>query len=81
MLFLLVSTVSHSSETAYKISLKRANPDKPLTRGEILSAVETRYKGRIMTIQAKPSNDAEDCHIVRMISLSGEYMTIEVACN
>ena len=78
---LSVSPAIHAADTQYKIAMKRSNPDKPLTRDEVLSAVETRYKGRIMSLQAKPSSGAPDCHIVRMMSLTGEYMTINVACD
>jgi hypothetical protein len=77
---LAVSPAIHASD-AYKIAMKRSHPDKPLTRDEILSAVEKRYKGRIMSLQAKPSSGAQDCHVVRMMSLTGEYMTIHVACD
>lgn len=78
---LSVSPAIHAADTPYKIAMKRSDPDKPLTRDEVLSAVETRYKGRIMSLQAKPSSSAPDCHIVRMMSLTGEYMTIGVACD
>lgn len=79
--FLSTSPALHAAETPYKVTMKRSSPDKPLTRDEILSAVETRYKGRIMSLQAKPSSAMPDCHIVRMMSLTGEYMTINVACD
>jgi hypothetical protein len=65
----------------YKISLKRIKPSEPISRDGILSAVNDKYDGRIMSVQEKPSPNAPDCHIVRMLGLTGEYMTIYVACG
>lgn len=78
---LAVPSIANASDTKYKISMKRANPSEPISRDGILSAVKAKYKGRILSVQEKPSSSAPDCHIVRMLSLDGEYMTIKVACG
>jgi hypothetical protein len=82
---LLAASPAIHASAVYKIAMKRSHPDKPLTRDEILSAVEKRYKGRIMSLQAKPSGAAQDCHVARMMGAEdphvGEHMTIHVACD
>ncbi|MBU0655514.1 MAG: hypothetical protein KJ914_10345 [Gammaproteobacteria bacterium] len=78
---LSVSSAASAADTKYKISMKRANPAEPISRDGILSAVKSKYKGRILSVQEKPSPSTPDCHIVRMLSLDGEYMTIQVACG
>lgn len=79
--FSSLPSVASAADTKYKISMKRANPAEPISRDGILSAVKSRYKGRILSVQEKPSASAPDCHIVRMLSIDGEYMTIQVACS
>lgn len=74
-------SVAGAADAKYKISMKRANPAEPISRDGILSAVKSKYKGRILSVQEKPSASAPDCHIVRMLSIDGEYMTIQVACG
>lgn len=74
-------TIASADDAKYNISMKRANPNEPISRDGILSAVKSKYQGRILSVQEKPSSSAPDCHIVRMLSLTGEYMTIQVACG
>ncbi len=76
----LLLSVADAADTTYKIPLKRLNPSEPISRDGILSAVKSKYTGRILSVQEKPSTSAPDCHIVRMLSLNGEYMIIKVAC-
>lgn len=64
-----------------KISLKRTNPSEPIGRDAVLSKVKSEYKGRVLSVQEKPLPGYPDCHIVRMLSLEGEYLTIKVACS
>lgn len=77
----LLLPVASATDTTYKISIKRANPAEPISRDGILSAVKAKFKGRILSVQEKQTTSAPDCHIVRMLSLSGEYMVIQVACG
>ncbi|WGZ96314.1 MAG: hypothetical protein QJT81_10255 [Candidatus Thiothrix putei] len=70
-----------AADSDKKISLKRSNPAEPIGRDAILSKVKAAYKGRILSVQEKPLPDYPDCHIVRMLSLEGEYLTIKVACS
>lgn len=70
-----------SADSQYKVAMKRSNPNDPISRDGILSAVNDKYKGRILSVQEKPSPSSPDCHIIRMLSLTGEYMTIYVACD
>lgn len=70
-----------AADSIYKISLKRQTPNNPISRDKILSAVNDKYHGRILSIQEKQTPSAPDCHIVRMLGLDGEYMTLHVACG
>ena len=70
----------NAAEVMHKISMTRANPTQPISRDAILSTVKSTYKGRILSVQEKPTPDFPDCHIVKMISLEGEYLSINVAC-
>ena len=72
---------AHAADSERKISLKRVNPNEPIGRDAILSQVKSQYKGRILSVQEKPLPGYPDCHIVRMLSLEGEYLTIKVACS
>lgn len=64
-----------------KISLKRSNPNEPIGRDAVLSHVKAKFSGRVLSVQEKPTAKYPDCHIVRMLSVDGEYLTIKVACN
>ena len=75
------SSIAVAADTQYKISMTRSNPNEAISRDGILSAVKEKYTGRILSIQESPSPSTPDCHIVRMLSLTGEYMTIRVACG
>lgn len=78
----LVSSVTQAGETEQKISMQRVKPDEPIGRDAVLAQVKARYKGgRILSIQEKPLPGFPDCHIVRMLSQEGEYLTIKVACS
>ena len=70
----------NTAEVMHKISMTRANPTQPISRDAILSIVKSTYKGRILSVQEKPTPDFPDCHIVKMLSLEGEYLSINVAC-
>jgi len=78
---LSLPSIANAADSQYKIGMKRSNPSDPISRDGILSAVNDKYKGRILSVQEKPSPSTPDCHIVRMLSLTGEYMTIRVACD
>lgn len=73
--------LAHADGGEQKISLKRVSPDEPIGRDAVLSQVKARYKGRILSVQEKPLPSYPDCHVVRMLSLQGEYLTIKVACS
>jgi hypothetical protein len=81
LIALSLPTVANANNSVYKIALKRPNPATPISRDGILSAVNDKYDGRIMSVEEKPTPSTPDCHIVRMLSLTGEYMTIRVACD
>ena len=70
-----------AADSIYKISLKRQNPNNPISRDGILSAVNDKYHGRILSVQQKQTPSAPDCHIIRMLGLDGERMVIHVACE
>ncbi|EIJ33278.1 hypothetical protein [Thiothrix nivea] len=73
--------VALAGDSEKKISLKRTNPSEPIGRDAVLSKVKSEYKGRVLSVQEKPLPGYPDCHIVRMLSLEGEYLTIKVACS
>ncbi len=77
----LLPNIAVAADSEKKISLKRTNPDEPIGRDAVLSKVKATYKGRVLSVQEKPSPDYLDCHIVRMLALDGEYLTIKVACS
>ncbi len=80
MTMALVS-VAQAADSERKISLQRANPNEPIGRDAVLSKVKSQFKGRILSVQEKPLPGYPDCHIVRMLSLEQEYLTIKVACS
>lgn len=77
----ILPSIAVAADSEKKISLKRTNPNEPIGRDAVLSKVKATYKGRILSVQEKPLPDYPDCHIVRMLSLEGEYLTIKVACS
>lgn len=67
-----------------RISMSRINPNQPITRDGILSKVETEYKGRldtILSLDPRPSPSAPDCHVVKILTKTAEWVEIHVACN
>lgn len=78
---LMLSGLAEAADSEKKISLQRTNPSEPIGRDAVLSRVKAEYKGRVLSVQEKPSPAYPDCHIVRMLSLEGEYLTIKVACG
>ncbi len=81
MTSILLPPVAHAEDSERKISLQRVNPNEPIGRDAVLSKVKSQFQGRILSVQEKPSPEHPDCHIVRMLSLEGEYLTIKVACG
>lgn len=77
----MLPNIAVAADSEEKISLKRTNPDEPIGRDAVLSKVKATYKGRVLSVQEKPLPGYPDCHIVRMLSLEGEYLTIKVACS
>ena len=77
----MVTMPVNTAEVMHKISMTRANPTQPISRDAILSMVKSKYSGRILSVQEKPKPEFPDCHIVKMLSLDGEYLTIDVACS
>lgn len=73
--------IANAADSEKKISLQRSSPTVPIGRDAVLSKVRATYKGRVLSIQEKPLADFPDCHVVRMLSLEGEYLTIKVACS
>jgi hypothetical protein len=73
--------IANAADSEKKISLQRSNPNEPIGRDAVLSKVRATYKGRVLSIQEKPLPGFQDCHVVRMLSLEGEYLTIKVACS
>lgn len=73
---------AHAEDGTKRISLERSSPDQPIGRDAIIAKVKSQYQGRVLSIQEKPQLPSHpDCHIVRMLSEQGEYLTIKVACN
>ena len=81
MTSILLPPVAHAADCGRKISLEMVNPNEPIGRDAVLSKVKSQFQGRILSVQEKPSPEHPDCHIVRMLSLEGEYLTIKVACG
>ena len=81
MISVTLPSVAHAEDSERKISLQRANPNEPIGRDAVLSKVKSQFQGRILSVQEKPLPYYPDCHIVRMLSLEGEYLTIKVACD
>ncbi|WML90161.1 hypothetical protein [Thiothrix lacustris] len=77
----LLPNIANAADSERKISLKRSNPSEPIGRDAVLSKVKSAYKGRVLSVQEKPLPGYPDCHVVRMLSLEGEYLTIKVACS
>lgn len=78
------SSVTYAEEvksSERKVSMERANPNEPIGRDAVLSKVKSQYPGRILSVQEKPTPNAPDCHVVRMLSADGEYLNIWVACE
>lgn len=73
--------IASAADSEKKISLKRSNPNEAIGRDAVLSKVKATYKGRVLSVQEKPLPGYPDCHVVRMLSLEGEYLTIKVACS
>lgn len=74
----LLSFLAHADDS---LSIVRTNPNTPISRSEIIAAIEHRYeKSRILSMQARPSNAAPDCHIVRILKSDSELMAVYVAC-
>lgn len=73
--------IANAAESEKKISLQRSSPNEPIGRDAVLSKVKAAYKGRVLSVQEKPLPGYPDCHVVRMLSLEGEYLTIKVACS
>lgn len=78
---IMLPGLANAADSEKKISLQRTNPSEPIGRDAVLSKVKASYKGRVLSVQEKPSPAYPDCHIVRMLSLEGEYLTIKVACG
>ncbi|MGB3918997.1 hypothetical protein J9253_10100 [Thiothrix litoralis] len=73
--------IAKAADSERKISLKRSNPNEPIGRDAVLSKVKSTFKGRVLSVQEKPLPGYPDCHVVRMLSLEGEYLTIKIACS
>jgi len=77
----MLPNIAVAADSEEKISLKRTNPNEPIGRDAVLSKVKATYKGRVLSVQEKPLPGYPDCHVVRMLALDGEYLTIKVACS
>lgn len=77
---LTLSLPAQAADGEERISMERSSPDKPIGRDGVLAKVKAEYKGRVLSIQEKPAPNFEDCHVVRMLTLEGEHLTIKVAC-
>lgn len=77
----MFASVAVAADNIRKIALHRVHPDVPLTRDEILSRVKQKYKGRILSVQEKDLPGYPDCHVIRMLSIEGEYLAVHVACS
>lgn len=74
----LLSVLAHAEEA---LPMERVNPNIPISRTEIIAAVEHRYeKSQILSMQSRPTNAAPDCHIVRVLKSDGEMIQLYVAC-
>ncbi|MEB4592793.1 hypothetical protein VSS37_17560 [Candidatus Thiothrix sp. Deng01] len=78
---IILPGTAKAEDSERKISLQRSNPSEPIGRDAVLSKVKSEYKGRVLSVQEKPLPGYPDCHVVRMLSLNGEYLTIKVACS
>ncbi|QLQ31223.1 MAG: hypothetical protein HZT40_05950 [Candidatus Thiothrix singaporensis] len=78
---IILPSTAKAEDSERKISLQRSNPSEPIGRDAVLSKVKSEYKGRVLSVQEKPLPGYPDCHVVRMLSLNGEYLTIKVACS
>jgi hypothetical protein len=81
LLTLPLTTSVFAADSTYRISLKRQSPSEPISLDGIVSAVNDKYHGRILSVQEKQTPSAPDCRIVRMLGTDGEYMSIRVACD
>lgn len=74
----LLSFLAYADDS---LSIVRTNPNTPISRSDIIAAIEHRYeKSRILSMQARPSNAAPDCHVARILKPGGELLAVYVAC-
>ena len=62
------------------IDLKRRPSGAALTKGDVVNEVKKTYKGRILSI-SRNDKGGDDCHVVKLLSNSGEFTTIHVTCD
>ena len=78
--FLLALSLSLYA-TEHSISLHRDNANVPISRGEIITVLEEEYEAaRILSLQARPSYAAPDCHVASLLKPDGELIKVYVGC-
>lgn len=65
---------------AYKMDMKRSQPDERIRKSSIMKKVRDKWPGRILHISSD-STRGEDCHIVKSMGDDGEFRIIDVACD
>ena len=63
------------------IPIPRKKADTPISRDEILETIKSHCKGRILSLEEKPTVDFPDCHVIRVLTIQGEYLTLHLACD
>lgn len=88
---LVISAFTTTSESAIALQKsgnsltiprkEKINPDGPLSKLEIITAVKEKYIGEILSVRRKIVKGYSDCHHVRFISKQGDFIKIKVQCG
>ncbi len=88
-MIILPLTISSASaltkRSIIKITLdQQTSSSEPASKLEIIAAVKAKYTGkidRIISVRKKSQSYGKNCHSVKILDNTGEFIEIRVACN
>lgn len=79
---ILVAAVFLFAGVADARTVNMNGPDNPhMSTLQVKAAVKKKHKGRVIYIERKPTSGHPNCHIVKMITTTGEFRYIRYACG
>ena len=76
-----VAALQQKGDSLFIPKNEMINPEGPLSKLEVITAVKERYKGEIVSVRKKDIEKHKDCHHVRFINKQGDFLKIKVQCG